>query len=205
MRVIPFSTSALLGSMAGGFSRRGAALSNQNSPPTPISSTASTASISLRSPATEDFALRAIVNAFYGLGGPFTSCRAGIHQAQNRTAPIGIELDAGQNLEAAAEISHSFLPAPAHQLHGGAVLAPRPRREVPLAEQPRLALEAQRPRAHQGPGIPLAEGLQRRELRQERRRDFPRLEVQLIFVAAGEKLRRPALPRHLPLPPQLFQ
>src|SRR3954469_5296389 len=137
MRVIPFSACALLGSMAGGFSgRRWPALPNQNSPPTPISSTASTASISLRSPATEDFALRAIVNAFYGLGGPFTSCRAGIHQPQNRTAPIGIELDAGQNLEAAAEISQLFLPAPAHQLHGGAVLAPRPRREVPLAEQP---------------------------------------------------------------------
>ena len=74
-----------------------------------------------------------------------------------------------------------------------------------VAEGARLAVDPQRAGAHERPRVPLAERLQRRELRQQAGRDLARLQVQLVLDPPRQQLRRPAAPAASHSPPQLLQ
>src|SRR5918992_3287687 len=180
-----------------GASRRSPARPKRNRPATPSTMSTRAASNSLRSPATGDRALRAMGRRI--LSGP------AVHQPQDRAAAVGIVLDRRKNLERAAQTSRALSPAPPHEIHGRAVLSPRARREMAVAEGPRLALEAQGAGAHDRLWVSLSVRLQGRELPQQAVRDLARRQVQLVGDAVGEQFLRPGGAGFLPLPAQLLQ
>src|SRR5215213_3649129 len=114
-----------------------------------------------------------------------------VDEAEHRPSTVRIILDTRENLEAAAQASRAVHPTPPYQFHGRSVFPAGAGGEMAVAEGARHAVDLEGARAHQRPGIALAERFQGRELRQQTGGDVPRREVQLVLDAAGQQLLGP--------------